>query len=128
VAAATERANSIGGNAGPEKIAGPAVYVGTPAVCLENCNAANYGALSTPRGRLLIAWHIDEVGEEPNLNFSWVERDGPPVKVPAEEGFGTRLISASLNGTSSVSYAETGLEFRADVPLSQIMFGKHGSG
>jgi PAS domain S-box-containing protein len=91
-------------------------------------NAAKYGALSTPRGRLLIAWHIDEVGEEPNLNFSWVERDGPPVKVPAEEGFGTRLISASLNGTSSVSYAETGLEFRADVPLSQIMFGKHGSG
>jgi PAS domain S-box-containing protein len=91
-------------------------------------NAAKYGALSTPSGRLLVAWHVDEEGEEPRLNFSWVERDGPRVQAPAEEGFGTRLISASLNGTSSVSYAETGLEFRADVPLTQIMFGKNGSG
>jgi two-component system, chemotaxis family, CheB/CheR fusion protein len=61
-------------------------------------NAAKYGALSTPNGRMLIAWRW--AGEkEPTLLFSWKERDGPPVEPPMEQGFGSKLIAATVPGS-----------------------------
>lgn len=55
-------------------------------------NAAKYGALSVPQGRLRVAWTMrDQV-----LDFEWIESGGPPVVQPARQGFGTQMISRGL--------------------------------
>ena len=55
-------------------------------------NAAKYGALSCPEGRVLIQW--SRVRGE--LTFTWTEQGGPPVAPPSRSGFGSRLLRRSL--------------------------------
>ena len=84
-------------------------------------NAAKYGSLSAPKGYVLINWEVNHHPEEPALVFSWAERGGPPVTPPTEEGFGSSLITATLNGKSRVLFGDLGLEFSVEIPLSEIM-------
>jgi two-component system CheB/CheR fusion protein len=85
-------------------------------------NAAKYGSLSIPGGRVLVSWHIEQSnGGGEALKFSWVERDGPAVKPPADQGFGMQLIAALLDNTSRVSFRERGFEFNFQMPLSKVM-------
>ena len=84
-------------------------------------NAAKYGSLSTASGRLLIGWEVMDQQQEPVLAFSWVERDGPRVKPPRKEGFGSQLVSMTFSKTPRISYAEKGFEFAVEVPLAQVM-------
>jgi two-component sensor histidine kinase len=56
-------------------------------------NAAKYGALSTPQGRVEISWRLEADGA---LDFCWRERGGPPVIAPQRRGFGSRMIERSL--------------------------------
>jgi len=56
-------------------------------------NAAKYGALSAPAGRLHVSWRVSEDALEKRLAIRWCEtgvprKDGAAIKV----GFGTRLI------------------------------------
>jgi PAS domain S-box-containing protein len=55
-------------------------------------NAAKYGALSVPQGRVTIRWNV--AGDE--LRLSWIEQGGPPVAPPTRVGFGTRLLQRGL--------------------------------
>jgi two-component sensor histidine kinase len=51
-------------------------------------NAVKYGALSTPDGRIDIAWtHVSG-----QLTLEWVESGGPELTAPTREGFGTTLL------------------------------------
>src|SRR5262249_16630640 len=79
-------------------------------------NAAKYGALSTPGGRVLIAWSLLNHGQ---LSFSWREHDGPPGTAPATGGFGSKLIEVASMGPSRTTFAPSGLEFSVEVPLWQ---------
>jgi len=52
-------------------------------------NAAKYGALSVPEGRVSVRWELIE----PHLaEIVWTERDGPEVRAVKARGFGTDLI------------------------------------
>src|SRR5262249_54065023 len=67
-------------------------------------NAAKFGALSTPRGRLFISWSEPSGGDgAADLTVEWRETGGPPVAKPTQAGFGTslidELISHELGGT-----------------------------
>jgi len=84
-------------------------------------NAAKYGSLSMPSGRVFIGWVIAHEGDEPHLKFWWLERDGPPVNAPEERGFGSQLIAVASIGEPRIEYKETGLEFSVDVPLRHVM-------
>ncbi|MBS1239961.1 MAG: Two-component, sensor histidine kinase [Proteobacteria bacterium] len=53
-------------------------------------NAAKYGALSQPSGRLAITWAMEPCGSKARIE--WVERGGPPVSVERGRGFGMDLI------------------------------------
>ena len=58
-------------------------------------NAAKYGALSTPAGRI----HLDCAEHGDRFVLTWRERGGPPIKGAAEdEGFGSRLARATVKG------------------------------
>jgi two-component sensor histidine kinase len=83
-------------------------------------NAAKYGSLSQPRGHVVITWEVRNDSCEPQLAFSWVERNGPPVAAPTHQGFGSRLISAALAGTPRVAFDSQGFEYTVDVPLSEV--------
>ncbi|MEI9964111.1 MAG: PAS domain S-box protein [Caulobacteraceae bacterium] len=63
-------------------------------------NAAKYGALSTPDGRLDVRWDVaPRSGERPaRLSLSWTENGGPPVAPPRRRGFGARLVERTING------------------------------
>jgi len=83
--------------------AGDNFAVGGPAcelpgdACLPLClalhelctNAAKYGALSVPDGRVRLEWTLEGDGL---LTLAWREQDGPPVTGPAREGMGTQLL------------------------------------
>ena len=109
------------------KIDGPPVYAGAPfaqmfALVIHELatNAAKYGSLSQPRGHVVITWEVRDELAEPQLTFSWVERDGPPVAAPSHQGFGSRLISAALAGTPRIAFDSQGFEYTVDVPLADV--------
>ena len=78
-------------------------------------NATKYGALSSPAGRLQIAWQVLDQGGASILSFSWRERDGPRISAPAARGFGSKLIEVASMGTPRISYLASGLEFCVEV-------------
>ena len=87
-------------------------------------NAAKYGSLSKPEGRVLVSWRIEpsaKLGEL--LKFCWIERGGPVVGPPAEEGFGMQLITELLGNAPRVSFEPSGFEFTVEVPVSQAVEG-----
>lgn len=57
-------------------------------------NAVKYGAWSNESGVVHLAWHLDPVFEK--LVILWTEVGGPPVTMPAEPGFGFRLLRSQL--------------------------------
>jgi len=73
-------------------------------------NAAKYGALSAPGGRVSIRWAVSEQG---GLSLSWTESDGPAVTPPSRSGFGTTLIERALametDGQATLRYPPGGV-------------------
>ncbi len=71
-------------------------------------NAAKYGALSVPGGKVELRWDIMGAGDERRVHLLWRERGGPPVRAPSRQGFGTRLIQGTLPKVE-LTYAPEGL-------------------
>jgi len=85
-------------------------------------NAAKYGALSVPDGRLAIAWTLNADGD---CTILWSETGGPKVETPSRTGFGSKLVhstmSYDLGGSVDIDYAEGGLQARLVVPAAHIV-------
>jgi len=81
-------------------------------------NAAKHGALSASAGRVQFAWEL----KAGSLVFYWSEAGGPPVKAPASQGYGTRVISASierqLGGRALFDWRPDGLQCVMSIPRS----------
>jgi two-component sensor histidine kinase len=84
-------------------------------------NAAKYGALSVPDGRVSVRWAREDSDGVPNLTLDWREMDGPEVAPPQRKGFGTRLLTDvvehELNGKSELTYGKAGLSYRLSFPI-----------
>jgi two-component sensor histidine kinase len=79
-------------------------------------NAAKYGALSSSVGKLSIGWSLSGA----RLHLEWRENGGPVVTKPTHRGFGTRLLSRSLEqfgGAVETSFETTGLICKLSVVL-----------
>ncbi len=112
----------------PERfeLSGPSVLLPQKAVATLSLalhelgtNAAKYGALSTPSGRVVITWtHDPETG---SLGLRWTETGGPHVAAPVRKGFGSRLIerllAGELEGSSAISYDHAGIQFEIEAML-----------
>ncbi|MXQ12254.1 PAS domain S-box protein [Microvirga makkahensis] len=83
-------------------------------------NAAKYGALSVPAGRIAIMWRV-QPNDPPHLILRWQERGGPPVSSPERKGFGSRLIERSLAlelaGDVKITYDPAGVVCELKAPL-----------
>ena len=79
-------------------------------------NAAKYGALSTPLGRVRLAWDV----QPDSIVLRWVENGGPAVERPARKGFGTRVINAiiegQLGGAVTFDWRREGLKCVISIP------------
>ncbi len=88
-------------------------------------NAAKYGALSTPQGRLHVAWGVEERDGSLHLRLVWHESHGPHVTEPARFGFGSRLIRRSiegeLDGRLVMSFAAGGLVAELTFPIGEAV-------
>lgn len=82
-------------------------------------NAAKYGALSTPKGRVGVTW--EEGGSAGNgVVIRWIERGGPKVERPKKHGFGTmaiqRNLSRSLEADVDLNFSAGGVSCTITVP------------
>src|SRR5438876_1410823 len=81
-------------------------------------NAAKYGALSSASGKVTLAW--EQTPE--SLTLRWTESGGPRAEAPCSEGYGTRVISASierqLGGRAAFDWRPEGLQCTLSLPRS----------
>ena len=78
-------------------------------------NAAKYGALNSPAGKVKLIWQDHESG----LTIQWLESGGPQVRTPDTQGYGTRVIRASLEqigGRAIFDWQPTGLHCSLSLP------------
>ena len=79
-------------------------------------NAAKYGALSTPLGRVTLSW----LKRSDRIDFDWVESGGPPPVAPRREGFGTTLLRKGLrqfDGAVEMNFVPSGLHCKLSLAL-----------
>ncbi len=119
------------GEAGRFRISGPDIMLGSRAamalaLVLHELatNAVKYGALSVAEGEVLVLWETVEIDGEARLKFCWEEAGGPPVKAPARQGFGTRLIERSFGDSRGAAlrldYPPAGVTFTLDAPVAAL--------
>jgi two-component sensor histidine kinase len=115
-------------NAEQFAIDGPAVTLSSAqAVSLsmaihELCiNAIKYGALSQPRGRVEVSWHLSGDEEQPVVRLTWREQGGPAVVPPARHGFGLMMIEKALayelGGAAGVDFQPGGIVCTIEIAL-----------
>ena len=87
-------------------------------------NAAKYGALSSPDGRVSVHWdrhsHSDAAA---SLAIEWREFSGPSIVAPIQSGYGTNLIRElipyELGGKVDLVFAAEGACCRIEIPLEE---------
>jgi two-component sensor histidine kinase len=82
-------------------------------------NAAKYGSLSRPEGR--VVWEIREREGARKLRLEWREEGGPPVEQPRCAGFGSTLIQRVLmtqcNAEVRYEFEPSGVRLELEAPL-----------
>lgn len=87
-------------------------------------NAIKYGALSVPEGSVWLFWKIVAGDGGERFWLQWCERDGPAVKQPDRQGFGSRLVCTatgrSLDGEAELQFTPAGVTWLLIAPLERI--------
>ncbi len=105
---------------GPELVLQPQLAQTIAMILHElTTNAVKYGALSIPSGRLRVEWSRREA----DLVIRWSEADGPPVKPPQRQGFGTRVVNKAiqeLKGSLRFDWNPDGIACEIVVPVDEL--------
>jgi two-component system CheB/CheR fusion protein len=88
-------------------------------------NAAKYGALADPSGRISVRWECNGGESKPRrVRITWREHNGPPVTAPMRKGFGhiviERTVREQLNGEVAYEFAPDGVRWTLDMPASHV--------
>jgi two-component sensor histidine kinase len=90
-------------------------------------NAAKYGALSTPHGRVEVNWNCGSSEHAANLSIVWREIGGPAITTSPECGYGVSLIRGliphELGGSVDLVFASYGICCRIEIPLEAARDG-----
>ena len=108
---------------GPSVMLNPKASIAVAMLLHElSTNAARYGSLSVPGGRISTTWSVRGDNGNEMLSLSWSEMGGPPVSRPDHQGFGSRMIervaTGELGGRFSAEYPPDGFRFSLDIPVS----------
>jgi two-component sensor histidine kinase len=83
-------------------------------------NAAKYGALSQPGGRVTVHWHLVA---DALVRIEWKESGGPPVSAKRSRGFGTdlieRIVAAELKAPVKLDFEPDGVRCVLTIPVRQ---------
>lgn len=83
-------------------------------------NAAKYGSLSVPEGKVRITWSLVD---DTLANLHWVESGGPPVPEDRRRGFGSELIEKivahELRHPVDLRFSRGGVSCTLAVPVRQ---------
>jgi two-component sensor histidine kinase len=122
-------------NPGDDRIAidGPAIVLSSAAsqhigLAIHELatNAAKYGALSVPEGRVCISWN-ERSGSENQQGFrlTWTESGGPLVSASSRKGFGRYVIenavARGVSGQASINWHSTGIVWILEAPSSGLV-------
>jgi PAS domain S-box-containing protein len=84
-------------------------------------NAAKYGALSAMAGRVSLMWELNPG----SLVVRWTETGGPATRTPSTPGFGTRIITAcvegQLGGQAQFDWRPEGLQCTLTMPREDLI-------
>jgi PAS domain S-box-containing protein len=87
-------------------------------------NAAKYGALSVPKGRISIKWRKVNKNGAGGIEIKWVETGGPEVEEPQRRGFGTlvikRNLSRALDADVDLSFPSDGVRCLISIPETHL--------
>ena len=108
---------------GPEILLNPDATQAMSMVIHElTTNAVKHGALSVPEGHITVSWKREP---ERGLVLRWIEQDGPEVKAPQREGYGTSLIRELLKfefgGTVDHRFLPGGVTCEISLPLERSL-------
>jgi PAS domain S-box-containing protein len=88
-------------------------------------NAAKFGALSVPAGRVAITWNRLENVDGSAVELDWREKLGPKVKARRRKGFGSMVIernlARALDATVELEFDPDGLHCHIVIPANQIL-------
>jgi PAS domain S-box-containing protein len=88
-------------------------------------NAAKFGALSVPAGRVSITWSQREDAGDGSVELDWQEQLGPKVKIRRRKGFGSMVIernlARALDAEVNMDFDPSGLHCHIVIPASQIL-------
>ena len=94
-------------------------------------NAAKYGALSVPEGKITVGWELirdpsaNGSGDDRRLRMLWQETNGPAVQPPARKGFGHVVISqmaaSALRGRIDLQFAPDGVRCVIEIPAGHLL-------
>ena len=86
-------------------------------------NAAKYGALSTPHGRVEVSWSRGSGGDAADLSITWREVGGPAVAASPDAGYGVSLIREliphELGGSVDLAFAPGGVCCKFEFPVER---------
>lgn len=110
---------------GPEVLLSPgAAETLAMAVHEMAINAIKYGALSTPNGNVSVTWSLGGTGADAPFRMEWIERGGPRVITPGEQGFGSRIMidvpRSKLRADVMVDYDPDGFRWTFVAPIKHI--------
>lgn len=122
----------LDGLAGQISIEGPAIAIKPEAaqnlgLALHELavNAAKFGALSVPTGRVAITWSRLENVDGSAVELDWRERLGPKVKTRRRKGFGSivieRNLTRALDAKVDLEFDPDGLRCHIVIPGNQIL-------
>jgi two-component sensor histidine kinase len=91
-------------------------------------NAAKYGGLSVPAGRVAISWRRHSSAEGDGIEVVWSEAGGPSVKRPGPRGFGSlvieRNLARSLEADIKLEFLPDGARCRMVIPAANLAAGR----
>ena len=111
--------------AGPEFFLNPdATHALAPVFHELVTNAAKYGSLTSPQGRISVSWQISATAAGDQLSIEWQESGGPVVPTPTRTGFGSQMIFEvirfELRGTADLQFKPPGVACTLTIPLARV--------